>query len=53
VNDEELTGREYTHTLLMYRGFSFDAEAICGVPHWTQLPIFVREGLKKAVGDIV
>ncbi len=61
TNNEELAGGEYTHTFLAYDCFYFDAECTEGVMFWVALPIFVREGLnraiceglKKAVGDIV
>lgn len=43
VSDEDMDGREYTHTFVEYGGRYYDAECPYGVSNWKELPIFTRQ----------
>ncbi len=43
TDDEELGGREYTHTFICFEERYYDAECVDGVDDWTQLPIFLDD----------
>jgi hypothetical protein len=43
VSDEDMGGREYTHTFIEHQGRYYDAEAPDGVDDWHDLPIFARQ----------
>lgn len=43
TDDEELGGREYTHTFICFEDRYYDAECVDGVDDWTQLPIFLDD----------
>lgn len=42
-SDDELGAKEYTHTIIVFEGRYYDAEAPEGVDDWRQLPIYARQ----------
>lgn len=43
LSDEDMDGREYTHTFLFYKNLYYDAECLHGTEKWQNLPIFNRQ----------